>query len=79
VTRSDLRTLSWIERTIKTTIKEEKLPEIPEVIEFKKKRLLDNIKEFISGEAELHYVDLAKDLLELDYKPEEILAAVLQE
>ncbi|MDR2641087.1 MAG: hypothetical protein LBC61_07540 [Candidatus Peribacteria bacterium] len=64
---------------IKSPIKVEKLPEIPEVIEFKKKRLIDNIKDYISSSEELHYVDLAKDLLELDAKPEEILAAVLQE
>lgn len=79
ITRKDGRTLSWIEKTIKSTIKVEKLPEIPEVIEFKKKRLIDNIKDLINSSEELHYVDLAKDLLEIKDKPEEILAAVLQE
>jgi ATP-dependent RNA helicase DeaD len=71
--------LSWVERTIKTKIKVEKLPEVSEVIEFKKKRLIDNTKELLVNTEELHYIDLAKDLLELDNSPEEILAAILKE
>jgi hypothetical protein len=43
----------------------EKLPEIPEVIEYKKKRLKENIKEMIAKPEELSYIDLAKDLLEI--------------
>ena len=79
VSRRDSRMLSWIERTIKSKIKVEKLPEVPEVIEFKKKRLIDNTRELLENTEELNYVDLAKDLLELDHAPEEILAAVLKE
>lgn len=79
VTRRDSRTLSWIESTIKTPIKVEKLPEISEVIEFKKKKLVDNIKKTIElGEWE-HYIDLAKDLLETWFSSEEVLAAILKE
>jgi hypothetical protein len=57
--------LSWIERTIKMPIKVEKLPEIPEVIEFKKKRLMNKIKELVEKPEDLYYIDLAKDLLEI--------------
>lgn len=78
VSRKDARMLSWIERVIKKRIAVEKLPEIYEVIEFKKKRLLDNTKGLIEGEEGLEYTDLAKDLLELG-SPELVLAAVLQE
>lgn len=78
VSRKDSRTLSWIERTIKTQIKVEKLPQISHVIEFKKKRLLDNTKELLQNKAELHYIDLAKDLLELA-SAEEVLAAIIKE
>ncbi|MDR3150098.1 MAG: hypothetical protein LBU14_00150 [Candidatus Peribacteria bacterium] len=46
-------------------IKIEKLPEIPEVIEFKKKRLVENIKKSLENVENLHYIDLAKDLLEI--------------
>lgn len=79
VTRKDTRTLSWIEKTLKNEIKVEKLPDVSEVIEFKKKRLIDNIKESLEQEAWLHYIDLAKDLLEISSSPEEVIAAVLKE
>jgi len=57
--------LSWVERTIKSKIKVEALPKVSDVIEFKKKRLLDNTKELLEKKEDLHYIDLAKDLLEL--------------
>ncbi|MDR2411187.1 MAG: hypothetical protein LBD88_00875 [Candidatus Peribacteria bacterium] len=79
ITRKDTRILSWIERSIKASIKVEKLPEISEVIEFKKKKLIENIKKLLENASELHYIDLAKDLLDLGKNPEEILAAVLKE
>ncbi|MDF1682982.1 MAG: hypothetical protein P1U46_04715 [Patescibacteria group bacterium] len=71
--------LSWVERTIKSKIKVETLPKVSDVIEFKKKRLIDNTKELLINVEELHYIDLAKDLLELTEKPEEVLAAILKE
>jgi hypothetical protein len=70
--------LSWVERTIKTKIKVETLPQVSEVIEFKKKRLIDNTKELIQNKEELNYIDLAKDLLELGDSAE-VLAAILKE
>lgn len=79
VSRKDSRMLSWIEATIKSKIKVEKLPEVSDVIEFKKKRLIDNTKELLLNIEELHYIDLAKDLLDLGNPPEQILAAILKE
>ncbi len=79
VSRRDSRMLSWVERTIKSKIKVETLPKVSDVIEFKKKRLIDNTKLLLENVDELHYVDLAKDLLELDNSPAEILAAILKE
>lgn len=78
VSRKDTRILSWIERALKTKISVEKLPDVSHVIEFKKKRLLDNTKELLLDVEGLHYVDLAKDLLELG-DPEVVLAAILKE
>lgn len=78
VSRKDSRMLSWVERTIKTKIKVETLPQVSEVIEFKKKRLIDNTKELIQNKDELNYIDLAKDLLELGDSAE-VLAAILKE
>ena len=79
VSRKDSRMLSWIETAIKSKIKVEKLPEVSDVIEFKKKRLIDNTKELLLNKEELHYIDLAKDLLDLGNPPEEIIAAILKE
>ncbi len=78
VTRKDSRILSWIEKAIKQKINVEKLPEVSHVIEFKKKRLIDNTKELLLNKDELNYIDLAKDLLELS-DPEAVLAAILKE
>ncbi|MDD2870812.1 MAG: DEAD/DEAH box helicase [Candidatus Gracilibacteria bacterium] len=78
VSRKDSRTLSWIERTIKSKINIDKLPEVSHVIEFKKKRLIDNTRELLLNSEDLHYVDLAKDLLELG-DAAEVLAAILKE
>lgn len=78
VSRKDSRTLSWIERTIKSKINIDKLPEVSHVIEFKKKRLIDNTRELLLNSEDLHYVDLAKDLLEL-WDAAQVLAAILKE
>lgn len=79
VSRKDSRMLSWIEATIKSKIKVESLPKVSDVIEFKKKRLIDNTRELLLNKEELHYIDLAKDLLELWNPAEEIIAAILKE
>lgn len=78
VSRKDSRMLSWVEKTIKSKIKVETLPEVSEVIEFKKKRLIDKTRELLVNTEELHYVDLAKDLLELG-DASLVLAAILKE
>ena len=79
VSRKDSRMLSWVERTIKSKIKVETLPKVSDVIEYKKKRLIDNTRELLLDKDSLHYIDLAKDLLDLWNPAEEILAAILKE
>ncbi len=78
VSRKDSRILSWIERTIKTKLKIEKLPEVSDVIEFKKKRLLNNTKDVLWEKENLTYIDLASQLLEL-WDAEKVLASILKE
>jgi len=70
--------LSWIERTIKMKLRVETLPKVSDVIEFKKKRLIDNTKEVLSEEENLTYTDLAEQLLELG-DAKQVLASVLKE
>lgn len=80
VTRNDTRMLSYINRATGTIVEEEKLPKISELLEFKKKRLVWNIKNGIEeNKEELQYLDLAKDILELSENKEEILASLLKE
>jgi len=78
VSRRDLRTLMNIERVIKSKIKEEKLPCISELIDLKKKRLIDNTKEIIENQKWSLYLDLAKKLLEL-WEAELVLSAIIEE
>jgi len=78
VDRKDARMLSWIERTIKMKLEQAKLPEISDVIEFKKKRLIDNTKEVLESGVDLTYIDLADQLLELG-DANKVLASVLKE
>ena len=78
VTRQDGRMLSWIERTIKMKLEVGKLPQVSDVIEFKKKRLLDNTKEVLESGVDLTYIDLADQLLEL-WDANKVLASVLKE
>ncbi len=78
VDRKDLKMLSWIERVIKSKVKQEKLPEIPEVIEFKKKRLISNIWDSLKDEQDLTYIDLADQILEL-WEANKVIACVLKQ
>ena len=79
VSRKDSRMLSWVERTIKSRIKVERLPEVSDVIEFKKQRLIESTKELLVKTEDLTYIELAKNLLALDNTAEEVLAAILEE
>ncbi len=78
VDRKDARMLSWIERTIKMKLEVGRLPKVSDVIEFKKKRLIDNTKEVLVWEENLTYTDLADQLLELG-DANKVLASVLKE
>jgi ATP-dependent RNA helicase DeaD len=70
--------LIYIERLIKQRLEVGKLPEVSQVIEFKKKRLVNNTQEFIAAKEGEKYFDLAKQLLELG-EAHEVLAALIKE
>ena len=78
VSSRDSRMLMFIERIIKQKISVEKLPDVSHVIEFKKKRLINNIKEKVEGAEGEYYLDLAKQLLETG-TPEQVISAMLKE
>jgi ATP-dependent RNA helicase DeaD len=78
VSRRDSRMLIYIERLIKQKLEIGKLPDVKQVIEFKKKRLVTNTQEFIAKKEGEQYFDLAKQLLELG-EAHEVLAALIKE
>lgn len=78
VSRRDSRMLIFIERLIKQKINVGKLPEVAQVIEFKKKRLVSNTQEFIDAKQGEAYFELAKELLTLG-EAHEVLAALIKE
>ena len=78
VSRRDSRMLSFIERLIKQKLEVGKLPDVGQVIEFKKKRLVSNTQEFIDAKEGEKYFELAKQLLELG-EAHEVLAALIKE
>lgn len=78
VSRRDSRMLIFIERLIKQKLEVGKLPDVKDVIEFKKKRLINNTWEYIAANEGEKYIDLAEQLLELgDAKT--VLAAIIKE
>lgn len=78
VSRRDSRMLIYIERLIKQKLEIGKLPDVTQVIEFKKKRLITNTQEFIAAKEGEKYFDLAKQLLDLG-EAHEVLAALIKE
>ena len=76
--RKDGRALAWIEKTIKSKIKQEFLPESKDIVELKKDRLIANTKELVEKKEQFKYIDLAKNLLELG-DAEKILSMVIEE
>ncbi|QFR39463.1 DEAD/DEAH box helicase [Candidatus Gracilibacteria bacterium 28_42_T64] len=78
VSRKDTRMLGFIERLIKQKLEIGKMPDVKHVIEFKKKRLVDNTKEFMEAKSGEQYQELATQLLELG-DASDVLAAILKE
>jgi len=77
VTPEEYRKLLFIKKVAGTDIKREKIPGIKDVIESKKKRIIDQILEIVDKEDYTGYLELSKELLE-DRVPEEVFAALLK-
>ena len=77
VSKNDMRKLFFIERTIKAKIKKENLPDIKDVIRFKKRRLISSIESIIKKNDFLDYKSLSKDLLSF-WEPADVVSALLR-
>ena len=77
VSPEEYRKLMFIKNITKTEIRKGRIPQVNEVINFKKEKIAIEIKNLITKGVTSNYVMLAKDLLE-ENSPEQIAAALIQ-
>ncbi len=77
ITPSEFRKLGFIKRIAKADIRRKDVPEVKDVINIKKKRIIEDIERIIYNNDFQDYKDLAKKLLR-GKMPEEVIGAVLK-
>ncbi len=77
ISPDEYRKLTFITRITKSDIRKEELPGINQVIESKKKRIMEEILEIMESEDYVSYSDFAKEIL-TDNNAERIVASVLR-
>lgn len=77
VTPEEFRKLNFIKNITQTNIRKERVPQIQEVIEFKKKKIINEVNELVEYGTGTNYLLLAKELLR-NHNPEEIVAALVK-
>ncbi|MFA6597170.1 MAG: DEAD/DEAH box helicase [Ignavibacteriaceae bacterium] len=77
VSPEEYRKLMFIKNITKTEIRKGRIPQVKEVINFKKEKIALEIKNLITKGVASNYITLAKDLLE-NNSPEEITSALIQ-
>ncbi|MBN2789491.1 MAG: DEAD/DEAH box helicase [Candidatus Delongbacteria bacterium] len=76
ITPSEYKKLLQIQRFAGTDIRKSKVPSVDQIIQVKKKKIVDDIHSILNDKIDKEYFELAENLL-LDKDPVEILAAVL--
>ena len=77
ITPEEYRKLMNIKKGAKTEIRKEKLPDINEIINAKKYRIMNNIDKLVSSDIPDEFYQMAKDIL-VDTAPKQALAAILK-
>jgi len=77
VTPEEFRKLKFIKTITQTEIRKERVPQIKEVIDFKKTKILNEVNSLIEYGTGSNYIKLAEELL-LHNNPEEVVAALLK-
>ncbi len=77
ITPQEYRRLLHIQRIVKKEIRKEKLPDVKDVIQAKKFRIIDDISQIIIDNDYEKYKKLAQELLKME-KPENIVASLLK-
>ena len=78
ISNSERRRIFFFENVIKAKIKREVLPSIFEVIEAKKWNLVENVKSLIEEKDCRDYIDLSRELLEIENDAEMIISALIK-
>lgn len=78
ISNSERRRIFFFENVIKAKIKREVLPSISEVIEAKKWNLVENLKSLIEEKDCRDYIDLSRELLEIENDAEMIISALIK-
>lgn len=77
VTPEEFRKLNFIKNITQTNIRKERVPQIQEVIEFKKKKIINEVNELVEYGTGTNYLLLTKEMLR-NHNPEEIVAALVK-
>lgn len=78
ISNSERRRIFFFENVIKAKIKREVLPSISEVIEAKKWNLVENVKSLIEEKDCRDYIDLSRELLEIENDAGMIISALIK-
>jgi ATP-dependent RNA helicase DeaD len=78
ITPAELRSLLYIQKIARATIKKEKLPEVKDVVQNKKNRIKVEIQGIIDSGEYNDYISLAHDLIDDGNTAERALAALLK-
>lgn len=78
VASSERRKIFYFENVIKAKIKKENLPSISQVIEAKKINLIEDIKKLIDENEAKDYMDLWKELLQIEDNTEILISALIK-
>lgn len=77
VTPEEFRKLNFIKNITQTNIRKERIPQIQEVIEFKKRKIISEVNDLVEYGTGTNYLLLAKDLLR-NHNAEEVVAALVK-
>ncbi|MBN2795187.1 MAG: DEAD/DEAH box helicase [Clostridia bacterium] len=77
VTPTEYRKLLYIQKVAKTDIRKEEVPDIKDIIDIKRNRIMDDLKDSISSGRYDAYRSMAQELL-VDADPEDVLCAILK-
>ncbi|WP_418991903.1 DEAD/DEAH box helicase [Alistipes sp.] len=77
ISPSEFRKFNFLMRDIKVDIKKETLPSPQDIVEMKRLKIKEDLREIVENESPATYTEFAAELLE-QYGPEEALSALLQ-